>query len=252
MAEPTDYARIAARYDQNPDRHRIAPEPAIAALRGEGGGARVRALDVACGTGNWLATQRAAFAGEVELAGADPSSAMLDVARGKLGSDVALTQAPADALPYDAASFDLVISTFAFHHFPDRPRAWASMLRCVRPGGRLVLRNICPEHMPRAWVYAYFEGAAAIDAARFPSARALREELAAIASDVQLEVRSSYVEKSVASIRAIAALREVSELAVLDDARFAAGLARLDAALAANPRATYLDEVAILELTARR
>jgi SAM-dependent methyltransferase len=46
-----------------------------------------------------------------------------------------LGHAYAEALPAPAASFDLVVSNFAFEYAADRPRAAAELARVLRPGG---------------------------------------------------------------------------------------------------------------------
>ncbi|HVY45578.1 MAG TPA: hypothetical protein VHB21_06845, partial [Minicystis sp.] len=59
----TDYGEVSARYDENEIRKRIARDDAIDALMVADAGRAVRVLDVACGTGNYLAVQAAAFVG---------------------------------------------------------------------------------------------------------------------------------------------------------------------------------------------
>ena len=45
--------------------------------------------------------------------------------------------ADAEALPYDAASFDVVLSTFGVMFAPDQAKAASEMARVCRPGGRI-------------------------------------------------------------------------------------------------------------------
>jgi SAM-dependent methyltransferase len=45
----------------------------------------------------------------------------------------------AEALPFDDASFDAVVSQFALMFFESKPAAIAEMLRVLRPGGRLAV-----------------------------------------------------------------------------------------------------------------
>lgn len=42
-------------------------------------------------------------------------------------------------LPFLNASFDIILSRLAFHHFPDWEHPFAEMVRVLKPGGRLVL-----------------------------------------------------------------------------------------------------------------
>jgi ubiquinone/menaquinone biosynthesis C-methylase UbiE len=97
-------------------------------------------LDVACGPGSVVLT----FAGRVARAvGLDATEAMLAEARklaaGKGAQNVTWRQGDAYALPFEAASFDIVSCRYAFHHIQEPARALAEMVRVCRPGGRIVV-----------------------------------------------------------------------------------------------------------------
>jgi ubiquinone/menaquinone biosynthesis C-methylase UbiE len=95
-------------------------------------------LDVATGTGI-LARSAAPIVGPTgAITGLDVNDGMLAVARRKAPT-LTWHAAPAEALPYDDASFDRVISQFGLMFFADRPRALAEMLRVLRPGGTLAV-----------------------------------------------------------------------------------------------------------------
>jgi ubiquinone/menaquinone biosynthesis C-methylase UbiE len=59
----------------------------------------------------------------------------IHVARRNLPPDVLTVQADAEELPFEDASFDLVMSIGVLHHLPDPRRALKSLARLVRPGG---------------------------------------------------------------------------------------------------------------------
>jgi len=95
-------------------------------------------LDVGCGTGATLA----AIARAHPLArawGVDLSSAMLDVARERLGGLALLQTADAERLPFRDACVDLVTCVDSLHHYPRPEAALAEMHRVTRPGGGLVI-----------------------------------------------------------------------------------------------------------------
>jgi len=52
--------------------------------------------------------------------------------------------ADAEALPFDNASFDVVLSTFGVMFTPNHQRAASEMMRVLRPGGRIGLANWTP------------------------------------------------------------------------------------------------------------
>jgi SAM-dependent methyltransferase len=55
------------------------------------------------------------------------------------GVDVTFEVADAEALPYPAASFDVVLSSFGVMFAPDHEQAAREMMRVCRPGGRIGL-----------------------------------------------------------------------------------------------------------------
>lgn len=95
-----------------------------------------RVLDVACGTG--LVSQL--FAGRAaEVVGLDLTEEMASQAKPHLDR---LVLAPAEKLPFDDGEFDLVVCRQGVQ-FMDLPDAVEEMVRVVRPGGRVVLINLC-------------------------------------------------------------------------------------------------------------
>jgi ubiquinone/menaquinone biosynthesis C-methylase UbiE len=95
-------------------------------------------LEVAIGTGLNLPH----YASDVRLTGVDFSPAMLDIAHRraeKLGRPTDLRVGDAQALPFEAASFDTVVCTYGLCAIPDDSRAVSEMSRVLRPGGSLLL-----------------------------------------------------------------------------------------------------------------
>jgi SAM-dependent methyltransferase len=103
-----------------------------------------RLLDVACGAGN------GAIAGArrgAEAVGLDYVPALLDRARERAvaeGYDVEFVEGDAQALPFEDASFDYVISTFGAMFAPDQEKAASELLRVCRSGGKIGMANWPP------------------------------------------------------------------------------------------------------------
>lgn len=97
-----------------------------------------RILDVACGTGVLAREAKARFGDSNSVVGIDAGAGMLAVAE-RLDPEVAWRQGLAESLPYDAASFDVVVSQFGLMFFRDRVGAIREMLRVLVPGGRLAV-----------------------------------------------------------------------------------------------------------------
>ncbi|WP_375690436.1 class I SAM-dependent methyltransferase [Pseudooceanicola sp. LIPI14-2-Ac024] len=103
-----------------------------------------RVLDVATGTG-WSARNAARYGAHVTAC--DFAPGMLTAARAlSAGVQPAIEfhQASAEALPFEDAAFDGVISTFGVMFAADPARAAAELARVVRPGGRLALATWVP------------------------------------------------------------------------------------------------------------
>lgn len=108
-------------------------------------GAEDTVLDVACGPGLVVA----AFARVVRHAtGIDITPAMLERARAHaagLGlTNVTWRQGDVLPLPWPDASFSIVASRFAFHHFLDPLAVLREMTRVAAPGGRVVVVDSTP------------------------------------------------------------------------------------------------------------
>lgn len=116
-----------------------------AVLRALATGPGARILDVGCGTG--LLAQRLVGEPSVQsVVGCDFSSGMLAHAAARLGgaAKAALVRGDAARLPFADGVFDAVISTEAFHWFPDQEAALRELRRVLRPGGRLLLALVSP------------------------------------------------------------------------------------------------------------
>jgi ubiquinone/menaquinone biosynthesis C-methylase UbiE len=104
-----------------------------------------RVLDVAAGNGN--ATLAAARRG-CRVTSTDYVSALLDRGAERAGAErleATFEVADAEALPFEDASFDAVLSTFGVMFSPDQARAASEMARVCRPEGRMGLANWTPD-----------------------------------------------------------------------------------------------------------
>jgi SAM-dependent methyltransferase len=108
-------------------------------------GAGERVLDVAAGNGNATLAAARRFA---RVTSTDYVPALLERGRRRAeaeGVDVAFEVADAEALPYPAASFDVVLSTFGVMFAPDHEQAASELMRVCRAGGRIGLACWTPQ-----------------------------------------------------------------------------------------------------------
>lgn len=104
-----------------------------------------RVLDVAAGAGN--AAIPAALAG-ARVVACDLSPELLDAGRARAaarGAQVEWREGDAEALPFDDASFDAVVSSVGVMFAPHHQAVADELIRVCRPGGRLALANWTPE-----------------------------------------------------------------------------------------------------------
>jgi len=100
-----------------------------------------RVLDLGCGTGT-LTLMLARACREATVRGLDADSEVLKIARKKVAAadvDVELSQGMAFAPPFEAGSFDRVVSSLLFHHLrrADKQRTFSKLRELLKPGGVL-------------------------------------------------------------------------------------------------------------------
>jgi len=88
-------------------------------------------LEIGCGEGGLLAVVNAE-----EKAAVDLSTEAIKIARCKTQGRFSV--ALAEALPFDADQFDLILSVGVMEHFVDEQRAFQEIKRVLKPGGHFV------------------------------------------------------------------------------------------------------------------
>src|SRR5262249_49821183 len=135
MWESADYGRIAPYLQKGAleflDRLAIVP------------GSRM--LDVGCGTG-----QLAIIAARkgIRATGLDGAADLVEQARARAADqclDVPVDEGDAESLPYQDASFDVVVSLLGAMFAPRPALVAAEMVRVCKRGGRIVMANWTPE-----------------------------------------------------------------------------------------------------------
>ena len=142
-----EYARLATRYDLRWASYiEASVRETVARLELRPG---ERLLDVGCGTGALLDAVCSAPACP-DAVGVDITPALLAAAHrrraGHANACGAVAAADASRLPFPDATFDVVVSTSAFHFFESPRSALAEITRVLRAGGRLVITDWCGDY----------------------------------------------------------------------------------------------------------
>lgn len=127
-------ARDAAVYERSMGRwsRRLAP----GLLRFASVGSASRVLDVGCGTGS-LVAELAALGGHDDIQGIDASEIYVAAASARFEADqrIKIETGDAEALPFEADTFDAALSQLVLQFVGNPAAALTEMCRVVRPGG---------------------------------------------------------------------------------------------------------------------
>jgi ubiquinone/menaquinone biosynthesis C-methylase UbiE len=93
-------------------------------------------LDVSCGTGTLLEMLSDS---KLEKYGADFSEKMIAEARCRLGDNAQLFVAPAEQMPFEADTFDVITCSFAFHHYVHPDAVLQELHRILKPNAKLII-----------------------------------------------------------------------------------------------------------------
>jgi ubiquinone/menaquinone biosynthesis C-methylase UbiE len=156
-----NYDTIAHLYDGQPFRGKTVDPELLTFIAQHASPDRLSLLDIACGTGSQLVANRPIVPGARSV-GLDRSFGMLTQARSK-APDIAWVQSDGAGLPFRAESFDFICCQFGFHHVRAKATMLGEVFKVLRPGGRFVMRNVCPQEHPDWLYYEYFPEAQAID-----------------------------------------------------------------------------------------
>lgn len=119
-------------------------DPVMSGLAARFGG---KALDVGCGEGRFV---RMLKAQGFDAVGIDPTVALIKAARERdPGGDYQV--AGAEALPFEAAAFDLVTSYLSLCDIEQMDAALAEMVRVLKPGGHFLFANLSSINTAGVW-----------------------------------------------------------------------------------------------------
>lgn len=149
VEQMTDTSRIAAAFHQKAveyDHHVLVQKRVVAQLAGyvELYQSRIpeHILDVGTGTGAMLEKLRSQYP-DARLTGVDIALNMCLHTRQKLGADCIIVTGSAEALPFRAGAFNLVVSASVLQWVDNLSAALHEMRRVLLPGGEVRLAFFC-------------------------------------------------------------------------------------------------------------
>ena len=155
------FRSVAGKYDVMNDLISMGSHRVLKRMTLELAGVRPgqRVLDLAGGTGD-LAIKFSRLVGDTgQVVLADINDAMLSVGRDRLidagcGHNTQVAQVNGECLPFEDNSFNCITIAFGLRNITDKDAALRSMLRVLKPGGRLlVLEFSHPVHKPLSKLY---------------------------------------------------------------------------------------------------
>jgi SAM-dependent methyltransferase len=246
MSRPrVDYDRLAPHYDERYTAGAASGisktlHSLVSSLAAE------RVLEVGCGTGHWLSELQA---GVPRLYGLDPSSGMLQKARARAGR-FHLIRGRGEHLPFRSQSLDLVLCVNALHHFEQPDRFVAEAHRALGARAALCIIGMDPAARRDRWyLYDYFPGTFETDLRRYPSSATIADWMLAAGfartkSGVADRIVDTRVGRSVLE-DPILQKHGTSQLALLTDDAYEAGIARIHAALTENATAVFPVDISL-------
>ena len=151
---------------------------------------------------------------------------------------IAGVQADGALLPFPAASFDFVYCQFAFHHIEEKEAMLRAVFRVLRPGGRFVMRNMCPQQSGGWLYYEYFPEALLVDLQDFwPPEKVVAIMEAAGFTGAGAAYEHVHFEQDLRALLEIVRRRDTcSQLQAISDAAYQTGVERLERDIA-DPKA---------------
>lgn len=228
MQRFTDYEAIASQYDcRYKFRSYSGIEQTLVQFVGNNNSSNL--LEVGSGTGHWLQFLANHV---VHVTGIDLSMNMLLRAR-ELLDHWPLVKGRAEELPFPKGHFDRIFCINAFHHFTDKPAFLSEARRVLRSPGGLLMIGLDPHtKLDKWWVYDYFPETIDLDNKRYLPA-----------SDILTAMkRCGFTRCEITEVEHIQSRRPAkfaaeqgfidrgytSQLAILSDEEYTAGLHRLN------------------------
>ena len=107
-------------------------------------------LDAGCGPAPMISLLAEKYPNR-HYTGLDITPAMIEKAKKKNIPNAEFVVGDCENFPFDENAFDAIICSNSFHHYPNPQAFFNSVKRCLRPGGRLILRDVTSDNRLLLW-----------------------------------------------------------------------------------------------------
>ena len=97
-------------------------------------------LDIGCGTAPMISLLKEKYPSK-KYTGIDLTPRMIEVAKSKNLDNTEFVVGDAENLPFKDNSFDIIINSQSFHHYPNPQSFFNEVSRVLKPNGKLILRD---------------------------------------------------------------------------------------------------------------
>ena len=108
-------------------------------------------LDAGCGPAPMISLLSEKYP-DRHYTGLDLTPAMIEQAKKKEIPNATFVVGDCENFPFENDSFDAIICSMSFHHYPDPQAFFDSVKRCLRPNGRLILRDVTSDNKVLVWL----------------------------------------------------------------------------------------------------
>lgn len=108
-------------------------------------------LDAGCGPAPMISLLSEKYP-DRHYTGLDLTPAMIEEAKKKNIPNAEFVVGDCENFPFEGNSFDAIICSMSFHHYPNPQAFFNSVKRCLRPKGRLILRDVTSDNKPLVWL----------------------------------------------------------------------------------------------------
>ena len=108
-------------------------------------------LDAGCGPAPMISLLSEKYP-DRHYTGLDLTPAMIEQAKKKDIPNAIFVVGDCENFPFENDSFDAIICSMSFHHYPNPQAFFDSVKRCLRPNGRLILRDVTSDNKVLVWL----------------------------------------------------------------------------------------------------